>query len=88
MYDVCIRLIDLPLTVKGTTVLDDDGGFSVYLNSKLSFEEQRLTCEHELRHIACNHFYNNQSVAKCESEANNPSKDIKVVGEYNRILVK
>lgn len=44
-------LIDMPTQVKGQTVKNDDGSYSVFLNTKLSHEQHLLTYAHELRHI-------------------------------------
>ena len=49
--DIFIRGIELPLTVKGVTVLDCDGNFNVYINILLSYETQRNATKHEIKHI-------------------------------------
>lgn len=41
MIDYIIRYIDLPYTIKGVTVMDSDGFYNVYINSHLSWEEQK-----------------------------------------------
>ena len=51
MDDYAIRFITLPHTVKGVTVMDNDGFYNVYINSQLSIEEQRKAIKHELEHI-------------------------------------
>lgn len=48
MIDYIIRYIDLPYTIKGVTVLDSDGFYNVYINSHLSWEEQKKAVKHEL----------------------------------------
>ena len=46
--DYFVRLVELPLTVEGCTVPNDDGSFDIYINSLLSGERQRAKLEHEL----------------------------------------
>ena len=60
--DIFIRGIELPLTVKGVTVLDCDGNFNVYINILLSYETQRNATKHEIKHIKKDHFYDSGSV--------------------------
>lgn len=58
MNDYIVRYIDLPCTVKGVTVMDKDGFYNIYINSQLSFEEQKKAVHHELHHIAREDFDN------------------------------
>ncbi len=51
MDETYIRIIDLPSTVKGVTVRDEDGCFNIYINSSLSEDQRRLAIEHEMKHI-------------------------------------
>ena len=60
--DIFIRGIALPLTVKGVTVLDNDGNFNVYINILLSYETQLNATNHEIKHIKKDHFYDSGSV--------------------------
>lgn len=56
MIDYYVRYIDLPYTIKGMTVQDINGFYNVYINSRLSFEEQRKALKHELEHISRHDF--------------------------------
>ena len=67
--DHYVRLIRLPRTVRGVTVLNDDGTFSVYINSLYDEGVQRETLEHELAHMARDHFYRDSPIAAQEAEA-------------------
>ena len=67
--DHFVRLVELPRRVYGVTMPNDDGTFSVYINSLLSSAEQRRTLEHELAHMARDHFYSSDPVGEQESEA-------------------
>lgn len=58
MIDYIIRYIDLPYTIKGVTVLDSDGFYNIYINSHLSWEEQKKAVKHELEHIRRDDFDN------------------------------
>jgi hypothetical protein len=49
--DYYVRFINLPITVKGLTVVDETGFYNIYINSRLSYEEQERTKAHELEHI-------------------------------------
>lgn len=67
--DVFVRCIKLPGSVKGLTVPNEDGTFTVYINALLSEETQKATLEHEKYHIEHDHLYDNSSAAKAESAA-------------------
>ncbi len=70
MGDIFIRSLKLPLTVKGVTVLDEDGNYNVYINELLSYDVQRKATKHELSHIKREHFYDYEPVVHNEIEAN------------------
>lgn len=70
MGDIFIRGIELPLTVKGVTVLDENGDYNVYINVLLSFDVQQKATKHELKHIRKEHFYDFEPVIHNELEAN------------------
>lgn len=38
MDDIFIRYVELPLSVRAFTCLDDNGDFNIYANSRLSYE--------------------------------------------------
>lgn len=66
-----VRLLDLPPSVEGVTVPNDDGTFDIYINSLLSEERQHEKLAHELEHIRKDHFYNDiKTVREVEAEAN------------------
>ncbi|WP_164726569.1 ImmA/IrrE family metallo-endopeptidase [Veillonella ratti] len=51
-----IYLIDLPYSVGGYTRQNEDGTYTILLNSRLSIAEQRKSYIHELSHIEGNDF--------------------------------
>lgn len=53
----CIRFVDLPCSIKGLTLPDADGFYSVYINARLSEIEQKKAIQHEMCHIARNDCY-------------------------------
>lgn len=48
---VRVRLIELPLSIRGFTREDVDGNYLVFINDNLSDERKRKTLIHELKHI-------------------------------------
>lgn len=70
MHDDCIiRLLDLPCSVKAVTALDEDGCANIYINSKLSREEQQKAARHELAHVSRDDFRNDTDIHACEEAA-------------------
>ncbi|MBR6114659.1 MAG: hypothetical protein IKQ10_05675 [Oscillospiraceae bacterium] len=67
--DHFVRVIALPSAVRGVTVPNDDGTFSVYINAVLDADVQRKALEHELAHLARDHFYKAAPIARQEAEA-------------------
>jgi len=65
-----VRLVELPLSVEGVTIPNDDGTFDIYINSLLPPDCQEKKLQHEIRHIKRDHFYIGKDVALCEAEAN------------------
>lgn len=61
-----VRLMDLPYAVKGFVALDEDGFANIYVNSRLSREEQRKTVRHEINHLAKDDFFNNVDIMNAE----------------------
>lgn len=75
MHDDCIiRLLDLPCSVKAVTALDEDGCANIYINSKLSREEQQKAARHELAHVCHDDFCNDTDIQTCESIAHTCEK--------------
>lgn len=69
MIDCTVRLVDLPVTVRGLVVEDETGWPSIYLNARLSREMQREALRHELDHIAEDDLYNTQPIEAVEHRA-------------------
>lgn len=58
--------MDLPYTIKAMVALDEDGFSNIYVNSRLSHEEQFKAAMHELNHVARDDFYNDLSIRTIE----------------------
>lgn len=65
--DYIVRYIDLPITVKGVTVMDYDGFYNIYINSRLSYEEQKKTIAHEMEHIVRGDFFSYATLEDVET---------------------
>ena len=66
MDRVIIRILDMPLHVKGMTVKDSEGDFNIYLNASIPDERRVEAFHHELDHIKEGHFYSHEDVINLE----------------------
>lgn len=64
--EVCIRLIDLPCRINGITVQDENGFYNVYINARLSTDEQKKAIAHELTHVKRDDFYSLEPINMIE----------------------
>ncbi len=69
MNDIYVRLINLPSSVKGVTVLDENDDYNIYINQKLSPEQQKKVYEHEKNHIDNGDFHNFDEIEEVEDRA-------------------
>ena len=51
MNDIIVRIINLPASVRGVTVVDENGNYNIYINAKLAPDEQKKALELSLIHI-------------------------------------
>lgn len=63
-----VRLIDMPTTSGGFTLIDEEGDYNIYINARFGYYGQRLSCKHEDRHINDEDF-NKEDVAAIERSA-------------------
>ena len=68
MDAVIIRLIDMPVVVRGVTLPDDEGDYNMFLNARLFAAMRADAYRHEVEHIRLGHFYSPKSVAEKELE--------------------
>lgn len=67
---VRIKLTEnLPGYVRGLTIDNEDGSYTVLINETLCDDARKKAIDHELKHIQCDHFNEGLSVAFCEAEA-------------------
>ncbi|MBR3767358.1 MAG: hypothetical protein IKL10_03850 [Clostridia bacterium] len=66
MENVFIRKIPLPFGVRAFTVPDAQGDYNVYINEKLSFEQQKKSLEHEMKHIINGDFQKETTAVEIE----------------------
>lgn len=66
--DYFVRVVPLPYAVRGMTVTNPDGTFSVYLNSRNTFEQDEKTKAHELDHIANGDFFSGKAIEDIEND--------------------
>lgn len=69
MNRVFFRLIPLPMAVKGVTIPDEEGDYTVIINENLCPESRKRALEHEISHIKQNHFSDMITVEEAEMNA-------------------
>ena len=67
--NIIIRIVDLPVTVKGVTIPSSDGYYNIYINAKYSVRMQNIILKHELRHIKNFDFDNFDDIRIVEARA-------------------
>lgn len=61
--------IDLPLRVEGMVAYDADGYPTIYVNSRLTRERQRIAAKHEIDHIEHDDAYSDEDIRAVEHRA-------------------
>lgn len=51
MEYIKVVLLDLPVTVDGLTIYNDDDSFTIFINARLNHENQCKAYDHEMAHI-------------------------------------
>lgn len=73
--EINIVLMDNSFGVKGSVNLNSDGSYTIIINSKLSYEEQKEVCKHELLHIL------NQDFGECDvNEIEEKAHNLELLG--------
>lgn len=67
--DYFVRLMDFPKEVNrvGFVLLNSDGTYSVYLNSRASEAQKRKAMRHEYDHMANDDLYGNKDIRDIET---------------------
>ena len=69
-FDYFGRYIPFPsYAADGAVLPNDDGTFSVYINSNLDDDRKRIALRHELEHIEKDHFESTCPIMQIEQEA-------------------
>ena len=68
MDDVFVYLVDMPNKARAVTVPCGDCDYTVYVNSKLTFEMQEEAFHHEMKHINNRDFDGDRDVDELERE--------------------
>ena len=56
MEIIQVFIVDMPTAIRGLTVRNEDGSYTILINAGLSHEEQCKVYDHEIEHIN-NHDY-------------------------------
>lgn len=69
MNDVYVYLIDMPCKAREVVTPCLDGGYTVYINSKLSYQDRIKAYNHAMKHIANDDFWSEENVQEIEARA-------------------
>lgn len=69
MNRIFLRLASLPMTVKGVTIPDSEGDYTIFINDALCPEIRERVIAHEMAHIRQNHFSDTLTVEDAECDA-------------------
>lgn len=72
--NIRIIMLDMPIGYRAFT-LPGDGFYTIYLNSRYCREQNKLSLEHELRHIKNGDYDKDKSVDLIEIFAHNANTD-------------
>ena len=68
--DYFVHLVDFPVcSAGGIVLLNDDGTYTVLLNSRLSREKNADSLKHEITHIEKDDLYRDDPISQIEAEA-------------------
>ena len=67
--DYYIRIVKLPEGIKAMIIPNDDSTFSLYLDSRRTWEQWLDDWEHEIWHLLRNDFYNGLPIYRVEGRA-------------------
>lgn len=65
--NIYIYYVDMPCSISSNVVDNGDGSYTLYLNSRLSYEKNIEGYLHELRHINNDDFNSFEDIQKIES---------------------
>ena len=65
--DYFVRYKELPKGIHAFVMPNDDSTFSVYIDPRRSYDQQREDYRHEVKHIENNDFYNGEPIQLVEN---------------------
>lgn len=65
--DFFIRFMELPKGIYAFVMPNDDATFSIFLDPRRSYDQMHADCDHEVRHITRDDFYNGQPIHVIEA---------------------
>ena len=69
MNDVYVYLIDMPCKAHEVVTPCLDGGYTVYINSRLSYQGRIRAYNHAMKHIENNDFESEEDIQTIEARA-------------------
>ena len=64
--DFFVRYMELPPKIWAFVHPNDDGTFSVFLDPRRSYSQQKCDLDHEIQHIIRDDFYNGRPIYEIE----------------------
>jgi len=64
--DYFVRVVPLPVGIKGMVSPNNDGSYSIYISSQIPSEQQLESYFHEVDHIENDDFNNGKSIVEIE----------------------
>lgn len=64
--DFFVRYMELPPKIWSFVCPNDDSTFSIYLDPRRSYSQQKCDLDHEIRHIFRDDFYNGRPICEIE----------------------
>lgn len=66
--DYFVRVVPFPVPVGEMVALNEDGTYSLYLNSAFMGEDMKKHFEHGLNHIICDDLYGDKKIIDIEED--------------------
>lgn len=69
MNDIFVRLIDVPVDLKGLVKEDANGDYNIFINARYNYDQQLETYFHEEAHARLGHLHSDKDIEEIEEEA-------------------
>lgn len=69
MNDIIVRLIDVPVDLKGLVKEDANGDYNIFINARYNYDQQLETYFHEEAHARLGHLHSDKDIEEIEEEA-------------------